>query len=164
MKRLFGFQEIKMRNTLLIFQLLSIFVANIESRSRLDLYRQRIPLRENEPELIYRPKEGISSAHSVSIDEKKIIIQKYLGNNNQELILVEPEDESQLNLSRSVSGMHKNRWSCIRFIDDNSLLVATDFGSNFMRLNILTLDANIFPIYETIVKMEFDGFAISEDT
>ncbi len=140
------------------------YVANVENRSRLDLYRLKIPVLENEPELIYRPKAGIASAHSVSLDEKKVIVQQYLGSSNQELILVEPDHASKLNISRSVSGMSKNRWSCLRFIDNNSLLVATDFGSDYMRLNFLTLDANIFPIYEAMVKMEIDGCAISENS
>lgn len=135
------------------------FIANIEEKHRLDLYRQKIPLHEHEPELLYRPEHGLASAQAVTAKEDLVIAQCYFGNNHQELMLIEPDDGSQLNLSRSISGMSKNRWTAVRLIDENSILVATDFGSDYLQLNILTLSAEILPVYRAILKMEFDGSA-----
>ena len=61
------------------------YVANLTDRSRLDVYRWKIPLRENEPELIYKPEAGIIVVAGSSPDESQVLMIQYFGNMDQEI-------------------------------------------------------------------------------
>ncbi|MBD3408298.1 MAG: prolyl oligopeptidase family serine peptidase [Candidatus Lokiarchaeota archaeon] len=125
------------------------YIANIEDKSRLDIYRRRIPFDMTKPELLYRPKKGIVSPILISDDDKQVVIKRYLGNVYQELALIDTENEEITELTEEQTKIRKSRWTPIRWLNEETILVRTDFESNFDRLAVLTLDGE-FRTYDEI--------------
>lgn len=120
--------------------------ANILDASRLDIYRRRLPLLDNEPELVHEPEEGQVVVQLVSDNEKQAIMCKSVGSSQQELMLFENEGKHLTNITRPLTGTDLARWEAIRYIDSSHLLVVTDYGSDFNRLAILSLSGELLPI------------------
>jgi len=121
------------------------FDANIIDKSSRDVYRLS-PLKEKEPQLIFKAEKSVLRAACTTIEEKKIIIEKIIGNNEQELILI--EEGKFTNLTKKISGNKKIRWKAERFIDENNILVSTDYKSDYYRLGILSLGSEFKEIQE----------------
>ncbi|MHA1959008.1 MAG: S9 family peptidase [Candidatus Thorarchaeota archaeon] len=122
------------------------YLANIEDKARLDLYRHRIPFSENTPELIFRPSGSITAISAVSADETKLILQHLFGSNHQQLSLLEPEEDKTTELTKKVQSSRANRWSALRFIDGHHLLVASDVKSDSRALGVLSLAGDFSPL------------------
>lgn len=128
------------------------FSANLIDKSIFAIYRHKIPLLEYEPELLFQPDEGYFLTVLVSPnDENKLILRKYLGNNHQELLLFDIESREIVDISKVVSGDEKIRWDAVRWLDDEHLLVITDYESDYFRLAIISLEGNFIKL-ETLDK------------
>ena len=140
------------------------FQANIEDLSRLDVYEHRYPVFEKEPKLIYRPEEGLVVAAALSSDERRLVMEKYLGNAEQELLLY--EKGTVTNLTKGLVGDGKDRWSVVRFLDKQTLLVATDHKADIKRLALLTLSGEFtqIPTVEETIKWEFEEATYDSDS
>ncbi|MGQ4911296.1 MAG: alpha/beta hydrolase family protein, partial [Candidatus Thorarchaeota archaeon] len=138
--------------------------ANIEDRARLDTYRWQIPLQEHEPELIYRPSGGIVAVHAVSEETDQIVLQQYLGNAEQHLLLLRADSGKVVELTRPLVGKERTRWSALRWLDDNHILVNTDFGSDLSRLAILSIRGELSPLPEVdeILHFEIEDWTFTE--
>ncbi len=121
--------------------------ANIDKKSKFDIYRHKIPLLENEAEKIYSPKKGLPYS-LLTEDDNNIILTNSHGNVNQEILLHNIEKDETLNLTNHLrsDNNYTYRWEAIRFIDETDLLVATDYDSDISRLMVLDLNGNIRPI------------------
>ena len=129
------------------------FRANFEDKTRFDVYRIKIPIKENNFEKIYEPRAGIP--YGVFTDEdKRIIIQLSYGNMHQEIILLDIELKTETSLTFPISQREEVRWNAIRWIDENHLLVSTDYNSDLRILGILSIDGNFMPIREIEEKYE----------
>ncbi len=143
------------------------FSANINDKARLDVYRWKLPLLENEPELIYQPKRGIIQVKGSSRDEKKILMIQAFGNMDQRLLLLDINDGSTTDLVASVSGNHPTRWEVVRWLDEEYILVNTDHESDFKRLGILSTMGEFKALGELsdAIKFEIEGkFTHSKDS
>jgi len=120
--------------------------ANLEERSRLDLYEFPYPVTEEEPRLIYRPDRGLVVATVISDDEALVAMEKYLGNAEQEILFYDGDEIT--NLTSTLTRGTPARWNAIRFLDDETLLVATDFQADIKRLALLSLSSDFEPISE----------------
>jgi dipeptidyl aminopeptidase/acylaminoacyl peptidase len=134
------------------------YLANINDKSRLDLYRQRLPLKMHSPEVLYRPDEGICSVGTISDDEKYAILEQYFGNNNQNLLLLDTIGGEATNLTQSLNDSRTNRWSAMRWLDKEHILVGTDYNHDIVRLAVLSLSGDFIPIreIENTVKHELE--------
>jgi protease II len=119
------------------------FNANIKDKSTRDVYKYSIT-NENEPYLIFKADNGVMRASCTTEDEKKIILEKIIGNNEQELFLY--EQGKTTSITKSISGNEKIRWNAVRFIDEDNILVATDYKSDYRRLSKLSLNGEFSDI------------------
>lgn len=124
------------------------YIANIEDKSRLDIYRHRIPIENNEPDLIIKSTKGIMSIQATSDDGRYALVQKMEGNSKQNLLLLDLHDSSIRALTEPINE-RDTRWQPIRFFDHSSFLVNTDHRSNFKRLAVLSVDGE-FNTYDEI--------------
>lgn len=127
------------------------YIANIEDKARLDVYRRRIPFDITKPELLYRPKRGIVNPVLISDDDNQIILKRYLGNVYQELALLNIETNEVTELTEEHTKIRPSRWTPVRWLDSSTILVRTDFQSNYDRLAVLTLDGE-FQTYDEIER------------
>jgi len=135
------------------------FSANLIDKARLDVYRWKLPLLQNEPELIYQPKGGIIQVKGSSSNEDKILMIQAFGNMDQHLLLLDMKDGSTNDLVASVSGNHPTRWEVVRWLDDEHILVNTDYDSDFKKLAILKTSGDFKPLDELseFIKFEIEG-------
>ncbi|UCE09350.1 MAG: S9 family peptidase [Candidatus Thorarchaeota archaeon] len=131
------------------------YMANIEDKARLDLYRWRIPLSDHEPELIYRPSGSLTAVSAVSPDDSKLVLQHFFGNNHQELALLEPETGNTIELTNELKSSRTCRWSALRFLDNEHLLVASDLNSDTKGLGVLSLACEYSPLEYPMMGLEF---------
>jgi dipeptidyl aminopeptidase/acylaminoacyl peptidase len=134
------------------------FRANIEDKSRFDVYRQKIPLEENSSEKIFEPEEGIPNSGFTS-DDERYVFQLAHGNMHREIILLDINKKESLNLTRSLSQNQEYRWSPIRWLDDDHLLIASDYESDFFMLGILSLEEKYNPLDEIKIKYDLSSVA-----
>jgi dipeptidyl aminopeptidase/acylaminoacyl peptidase len=132
------------------------FIANLTDRSRLDVYRWKIPLRDNEPELIYEPKQGIIFVADVSSDETKVLMIQYLGNMDQHLLLLDIDTGIVLDLTVAISGKQQVRWDVVRWLDPDHILVNTDYNADFTRLAIITTSGSFAPLDDLSENVRFE--------
>ncbi|MHA1909156.1 MAG: S9 family peptidase [Candidatus Thorarchaeota archaeon] len=123
------------------------YIANLEDRSRLDVYLHRLPIEENEPELLLKPDNGIMYVQAVSSEGKFAIISRFLGNVNQELLLFNLESKQLDTITGNIC-QRPTRWEVVRFIEDNLLLVKTDHESDHYRLAMVSVDGKFITIPE----------------
>ena len=132
------------------------YIANIEDKARLDVYRRQIPLSSSDPELLYKPDEGIVIPRTTSPDESKVVLDKYRGNVDQELLLLETEDGSVRSLTDELSNGKSVRWESARWIDSESILVMSDLESDKRRLGVLGLEGAFKLIEDTDPPLEHE--------
>ncbi|MHA1290047.1 MAG: S9 family peptidase [Candidatus Thorarchaeota archaeon] len=132
------------------------FSANIIDKARLDVYRWKIPLQENEPELIFQPDQGIPHVKGSSRYEEKILMVQYMGNMHQNLLLLDVKSGEIVNLVEPVSGTHPTRWEVVRWLDDEHILVNTDHELDFKRLAILSISGEFNPLDDLSMKIQFE--------
>ncbi|MBY8998454.1 MAG: S9 family peptidase [Candidatus Thorarchaeota archaeon] len=132
------------------------FSANLNDRGRLDVYRWKIPLRDNEPELIYEPERGIIQVAEVSDDESKVLMIQYLGNMDQHLLLLEASSGNVLDLTATIIGNQLVRWEVVRWLDPENILVNTDYKADFKRLAIITTEGGFTPLDDLSEKVQFE--------
>jgi dipeptidyl aminopeptidase/acylaminoacyl peptidase len=142
------------------------YVANLTDRSRLDVYRWKIPLRENQPELIYEPEEGLMQVDGVSIDDNKILMTQFFGNMDQHLLLLDIESGKALDQTAAISGNQQVRWEVVRWLDPENILVNTDYKADFKRLAIITTSGGFTPLDEISeqIKFEIENYTHSKDS
>ncbi len=130
--------------------------ANLADRARLDVYRWKIPLIENKPELIYEPEQGIIEVAGVSYDEVKVLMMQVLGNTDQHLLLLDTNSGYILDLTAAISGNQPIRWEVIRWLDPDNILVNTDYKSDFKRLAIITTTGGFTPLNDLSENIRFE--------
>ena len=137
------------------------FLSNLEDRSRLDLYRQKIPIRDWEPDLLLRPDSGIQTARLASPDHNSLIIRKYRGNADQDLILLDLQSDTLQNLTSKLCKGNPTRWDVVRWIDDETLLVLTDHNSDLFRPAALSAngDFKAYDQIENLIKWDVEEVA-----
>ncbi len=142
------------------------FSANLADRARLDVYRWKIPLKENKPERIYEPKKGIIVVAGASSDESKVLMIQYLGNMDQHLLLLDVNSGNELDLTEAISGNDPVRWEVVRWLDSEHILVNTDFKADFKRLAIISTSGDFKPLNDLSaqVKFEIEKYTHSEDS
>jgi dipeptidyl aminopeptidase/acylaminoacyl peptidase len=127
------------------------FSANTRDKTVFGIFQQRIPLSDNEPETLYYPESGYLVAQALSSTEKKLIIREYFGNNHQELSLLEVGTGKIKPITAHISGSDRYRWDAIKWVDENHILVLTDYRSDFLRLGCINLNGK-FKRYNEIEK------------
>ncbi|MFX1534126.1 MAG: hypothetical protein ACFFDI_07825, partial [Promethearchaeota archaeon] len=133
------------------------YLANVENKARFDVYRQRIPLRENQAEKIYEaPSGAMPIPKIVSIDQKKVVIQLIRGNMFHEILVVDIESKSAKNLTTPISEKEEIRWNPVRWIDDTHILVVTDYKSDLNRLAIVSTNGNFSQIETLEGKSKYE--------
>jgi dipeptidyl aminopeptidase/acylaminoacyl peptidase len=132
------------------------FVANLTDRARLDAYRWKIPLRDNKPELIYEPEQGLIVVAGVSSDENKVLMIQYLGNMDQHLLLLDIASGDMLDLTVTISGKQQVRWEVVRWLDPDNILVSTDYKADFKRLSIITTSGSFTPLDDLLENVQFE--------
>ncbi|MFW9920693.1 MAG: prolyl oligopeptidase family serine peptidase [Candidatus Thorarchaeota archaeon] len=126
------------------------YLANIEDKARLDIYRHRVPIEGNTPELLIRPKSGVFSLQATSESGSFALIQQAEGNAKQNLFLLNLRTMKLIPLTASIN-KRDTRWQAIKFLDDTHFLVNTDHKSDFKRLAVLSADAG-FHTYDVIER------------
>ena len=139
------------------------FRANIDNKARFDVYRVRIPIKENSFEKIYEPKEGIPYA-VFSDDDKQIVVQLTYGNMHQEIILLDTKLKTETSLTFPISKDDEVRWNAIRWINNNHLLVGTDYQSDIRILGLISIDGNFTPIKNIEEKYELSSATWSKES
>ncbi|MFW9852977.1 MAG: S9 family peptidase, partial [Candidatus Thorarchaeota archaeon] len=132
--------------------------ANIENKTRFDVYRQKIPIDDNLPEKIFEPKAGIPN-DGFTIDDEQYVFQIAHGNMCREIFLLDINKKEAINLTESISKNQEFRWSPIKWLNNNHILVATDFESDHVRLGILSLDDKYTPLDEIEIHYDLSSVA-----
>ena len=127
--------------------------ANIDDKARFDVYRHKIPIEENIPEKIFEPEDGIPN-NGFTDDDERYVFQIAYGNMHREIFLLNINKKESINLTKSLSKNQEFRWSPIRWLDDNHLLVGSDFKSDFFMLGILSIEGKYKPLDE--IKIQYD--------
>ncbi|MHA2424232.1 MAG: S9 family peptidase [Candidatus Thorarchaeota archaeon] len=141
------------------------YIANLENKSRLDVYLHRLPIEDHAPELLIRPDDGIMRVQAISSDQKYAIISRFLGNVNQELMRFNLESKELESITGNIS-QGSTRWETVRFIDDALLLVKTDHNSDFYRLAMISLEGEFkeIPEIEESLSSEVEHATFSMET
>ncbi|MHA1930182.1 MAG: prolyl oligopeptidase family serine peptidase, partial [Candidatus Thorarchaeota archaeon] len=129
------------------------YSANELDKSRFDIYRRKIPLLENSPELLFKPTSGFTTVAIVSDDDSKIVVQRYLGNVEQEIFVLSIDNAEITELTQPLPESTSTRWEPVRYIDDEHILVITDYKSDFMRFGVLTTYGKFLPLDELDNKL-----------
>ncbi len=139
------------------------YMANTDKKSRLDVYFLEYPVVDNEPAKMLEPTEGVVSVATSSEDETKIVLRKFRGNVDQELLLWEDGDVSSI--TARIDSKRTERWNGIRFVDTETLLVSTDHGSDLNRLALVDLNGDFRPIdsIEENLKYPFEEAIYNEE-
>ena len=132
------------------------FCANLTDRARLDVYRWKLPLLKTEPELIYRPQKGVIEISACSDDESQLLLTQYIGNMDQHILLLNIHQSAINNLTTEICKNIPTRWNIVRWLDDENILVISDFNSDLKRLGILNTSSRFTPLDEINESMEFE--------
>ena len=114
--------------------------ANIEDRARFDIYRLKIPVLDAEPEKLFQPEEGIFTLGPLYENEKYASMIQVHGNMHQEIWLLDLETKEGRPLTLELSKGQKYRWTVVRWIDEETLLIVTDLESDKTFLGYLTIN------------------------
>jgi dipeptidyl aminopeptidase/acylaminoacyl peptidase len=126
------------------------YSANIEEKSTFSIYRHAIPLEDNEPELIFHPSPGIYQVTLTSTDDNLLIIQHIESSMKSELLQYNVKTKKIRSLTSLISRKSSSRWSSVRWIDKEHLLVITDHDCEYLRLAILSVNGE----FKTISEVE----------
>jgi dipeptidyl aminopeptidase/acylaminoacyl peptidase len=142
------------------------FGANIEDKTRFDIYRHRLPLTSTEPEVVFKPEEGMVEVDIVSRDEKYAIVGQWFSNIDSNLLHLDIASREASNLTKSMNENRSNLWVGIRWIDKDHILVATDYNQDLIRPGVLSLSGDFTPLdeIERNLKYEFQSSAHSYDS
>ncbi|MHA2251987.1 MAG: alpha/beta hydrolase family protein, partial [Candidatus Kariarchaeaceae archaeon] len=142
------------------------FSANIDDKSKFDIYRHKIPLLENEPEKIFSPSEGLGSISVVNNDETRAILFVAYSNIHSDLFLIDLEKESSQNLTEFLNKEKTQTWNAVRFLDDDHLLVNTDYKNDFSRPVILTTmgEVKLIKTIDNEFSNDFTAFEYKTDS
>ncbi|MGY5874996.1 MAG: S9 family peptidase [Candidatus Thorarchaeota archaeon] len=124
------------------------YMANIEDRARLDLYRRSLPLQDNDPEILYQPQQGLVSAQLVSDDQNSVVLVRFRGNADHDLMLLDLQTSEVAELTAGLTKGRPTRWEAIRWLSRDALLVSTDFESDYQRLAVLNLNNDFMTLPE----------------
>lgn len=142
------------------------FVANLIDRARLDCYRWKIPLQDNEPELVYMPNAGLVYQMRSSPDESQVLMNLYLGNMDQHVLLLDLNSRNISNLTKEISGTQQVRWEIVRWLDHTNILVLTDFKRDFKQPAIISTSGKFIPLDEIteILNFGIETYAYADDS
>lgn len=142
------------------------FSANILDRARLDVYRWKIPLRENRPELIYEPMQGLVEVVGTMNKDNQILMTQFLGNMDQHLLLLDMTNGNPVNLTATISGNQPTRWEVVRWLDSEHILVNTDHDSDRKRLAIITTKGEFRKLkgFEDQTRFDIENYASSKNS
>jgi dipeptidyl aminopeptidase/acylaminoacyl peptidase len=140
----------------LITETFLYFSANLTDRARLDIYRWQLPVLENQPELIYKPDKGIVQVSASSEDEKQILMTQYIGNIDQHILLLNTTSNAIVDLTGDMCNNRPTRWDIVRWLNHESILVMTDFGSDLPRLGILKTSREFERLEDMDDRIEFE--------
>lgn len=132
------------------------FAANLTDRSRLDVYRWKIPLRKNKPELIFEPEAGLIQVAGVTPDESQVLMIQYFGNMDQHLLVLDMNSGKAINQTAAISGNEPVRWEVVRWLDPEHILVTTDYQADFKRLAIISTSGDFNPLDDISRKVRFE--------
>jgi dipeptidyl aminopeptidase/acylaminoacyl peptidase len=140
--------------------------ANIEDKTRFDIHRYRVPASMYDSEVVYRPEDGMCTVETVSDDEKYAILEQFFGNNDMNLLLLDIAGGDATNLTKSLNESRTNRWTAIRWLDKEHILIGTDYNSDVVRLGVLSLSGEFNPLdgIEGVVKHELQGTTYRSDS
>jgi protease II len=124
------------------------YSANIQEKSTFSVYRHAIPLEDNKPELVFHPSPGIYQVTLTSTDDNLLIIQHVESNMKSELLLYNVKTKKIRSLTAFISRKSSSRWSSVRWIGKEHLLVVTDQDCEYLRLAILSMNGELKTIPE----------------
>ena len=124
------------------------YSANIENKECFSLYRQKIPLLENPMEKIFTPESnsGFYSTRLEAPNKQSIVIANTISIVHHELILLNLQDHTQVSISDLAAPNQMAVWKPIRFLDDNHILILTDYQRDFAQLMILSTAGELIEI------------------
>jgi len=142
------------------------FSANIIDKAQLDVYRWKIPLRENKPELIYEPMQGLVEVTGTMDKDSQILMTQYLGNMDQHLLLLNMTSGNLMDLTTPISGNQPTRWEVVRWLDSEHILVNTDHDSDLKRLAIITTKGEFRKLkgFEDQIRFDIENYTYSKDS
>ncbi len=142
------------------------YSANLTDRARLDVYRWKMPLRKNKPELIYEPEKGIIKVSGAMNKDNKILMTQELSNADQHLILLDITEGDLMDLTAAISGNQEHRWEVVRWLDSEHILVNTDYDFDLKRLAIITTDGEFHKLkqFENLIKYDIENYTHSKDS
>jgi dipeptidyl aminopeptidase/acylaminoacyl peptidase len=138
------------------------FSANITNKAKFDIYRQKIPLSQNRPEMIYSPEKGMVALSLASNDDDKLVIVNYFSNTHMDLILKDMRNDEVWPMTEH---FNPSQWDAVRFLDDETLLVFTNYSNDFVRPAMLRLDGTFAPYTKLdAMQVQFDAYTFSEES
>jgi dipeptidyl aminopeptidase/acylaminoacyl peptidase len=136
------------------------FSANITNKAKFEIFRQKIPLHKNKPEMIYSPEKGIVAISLASNDDDKLVMVNYFSNTHMDLILKDMRNDEVRPLTEHLD---PSQWNAVRFLDDETLLVFTNYGNGFVRPAMLRLDGTFVPYTKLdAMRVQFDDHVFKE--
>ena len=138
------------------------FSANIANKAKFDIYRQKIPLRQNRSEMVYSPEKGVVALSLTSNDDDKLVIVNYFSNIHTDLIL---KDMSNDEVRPLTEHLDPSQWNAVRFLNEETLLVLTNYNNDFVRPGMLRLDGTFVPYTKLdAMRVQFDAHAFKEES
>ena len=125
------------------------YSANLEDKSKFSLYRHKLPLLTNHPELTFTPEYGIIGSLTISPNKELIAISVYYSNQHTDIFILNLLDGSSKRITAKINLSNTNRWFPIRFIGNDGLLVSTEHESDYLRLAYLSVTGE-FSTYSQI--------------
>ena len=105
-------------------------------------------MEDNEPELIFHPSPGIYQVTLTSTDDNLLIVQHIESSMKSELLQYNVKTKKIRSLTSLISRKSSSRWSSVRWIDKEHLLVITDHDCEYLRLAILSINGEFRTISE----------------
>ncbi|NHI87870.1 MAG: S9 family peptidase [Candidatus Thorarchaeota archaeon] len=142
------------------------FSANITDKARLDVYRWKIPLNQNWPELIFEPDKGLIAVSGAMVSDTKILMTQFYGNLDQQLLILDLLSGELANLTAAICRGTPTRWEVVRLIDSEHILVITDHNSDSTRLAILSTHGRYHPLdrLADLTKFDIENHTFTKDS
>ncbi len=131
------------------------YLSNSEKKTNFSLYYKPLSNISGDPEKVYSPEKGLPEICTTSSDERYIVTSVYLGNVEQEIIITDRESETHENLTKEITNKPA-RWEAVRYVDSDTLLVLTDFESEFMRFAYITFSGEFRKLDRIEKTLEFE--------
>ncbi len=122
------------------------YSSNTVNKSVFATYRRKIPLLEHKEELVYQPDSGLYSVSCVNSTDSILILSEFLANTHVELFLFDLKKQLKSSITSKLNSDRRYVWIPIKFIDDSSVLVYSNYNSDFNRLGILNMDGTYIPL------------------